>query len=92
MFHESGEKFDKGIKLDEGVVKHYARHFYLVVGLVFGIFGMLSLYQYSFTIMYSYEDYLDWLVFQHLKRGRSVHDLGRAFYYNDRYSMEHRSN
>ena len=92
VFHESGEQFSKAVKLDEGVVKHYVRHIYLIVGMVFGVFTAVSMYQYSFQILPLYEDYLDWVIFQHVKRGRSVQDLGRAFYENDRYSVESRSN
>lgn len=48
VFHESGEKFSKATAKDEGVMKHYLRHIYLVVGLVFGVSMLIKGYQMSF--------------------------------------------
>ena len=91
VFHESGEHFNKAIVKDEGIVKHYLRHIYLIAGLVFGVTLIIKGYQLSFQLIPVYEDYLDWVLFQHVKRGRSVEQLGRVFYKNDRYSVEYRS-
>lgn len=44
VFHESGEKFSKAIKTDEGIVKHYMRHLYLVAGLVIGVTAFVKAY------------------------------------------------
>ena len=48
VFHESGEKFKKGVMKDEGVIKHYMRHIYLLFGLVFGVTTFIKGYQLSF--------------------------------------------
>lgn len=63
MFHESGEKFKKGVTKDEGMLKHYMRHIYLMVGLVVGVNMFIKFYQLSFQILPLYEDYLDWIIF-----------------------------
>ena len=48
VFHESGEKFKKGVTRDEGLVKHYMRHVYLLFGLVVGVTMFVKAYQWSF--------------------------------------------
>ena len=48
VFHESGEKFQKAIVRDEGMVKHYLRHIYLMIGMVVGVTGFVKAYQMSF--------------------------------------------
>eukprot|EP00347_Sterkiella_histriomuscorum_P003335 403364684 len=88
VFHESGEKFSKGIQKDEGVFKHYSRHVYLVLAMFLGVNFAVSLYQFSHKILGLYEDYLDWLIFQQVKRGRSLLVLSNAMYKNDTYSVE----
>jgi hypothetical protein len=60
--------------------------------MIFGVMALVQVYQFSFQILPLYEDYLDWVLFEHVKRGRSVQDLSRVFYANDRYSVESRSN
>lgn len=92
VFHESGETFNEGTKRDEGVMKHYLRHVYLVVGMVLSVTTFMKMYQMSFSVLELYEDYLDWVIFQHVKRGRSVDSLGKIFYNSDRYSAEYRTN
>ena len=92
VFHESGEKFKKNITKDEGILKHYMRHIYLLFGLVFGVTTVMKAYQWSFQLLPLYEDYLDWVIFEHVKRGRSLEKLGKVFYENDRYSIEGRTN
>lgn len=91
MFHESGEKFSKAVVRDEGVFKHYMRHVYMIFGLLTGVSLIIKAYQMSFQLLPLYEDYLDWVLFQHVKRGRSIEHLGRIFYQTDRYSVEGRS-
>ena len=44
IFHESGEKFSEGIKKNEGVIKHYMRHLYLIVGMVGTVFLLVKFY------------------------------------------------
>jgi hypothetical protein len=92
VFHEGGEKFKKNITKDEGILKHYMRHIYLLFGLVFGVTTVMKAYQWSFQLLPLYEDYLDWVIFEHVKRGRSLEKLGKVFYENDRYSIEGRTN
>ena len=92
VFHESGEKFKKNITKDEGILKHYMRHIYLLFGLIFGVTTVMKAYQWSFQLLPLYEDYLDWVIFEHVKRGRSLEKLGKVFYENDRYSIEGRTN
>ena len=41
--------------------------------------------------MMDYEDYLDWLVFEQVKRGYKVERLARAMYKSDMYSIENRN-
>jgi hypothetical protein len=48
IFHESGERFKKGIKKDEGIFKHYLRHIYMVVGMFVGVNLFVKMYQNSF--------------------------------------------
>jgi len=48
VFHESGEKFKKGISKDEGLTKHYMRHIYMLFALVFGVSMTVKVYQLSF--------------------------------------------
>ena len=92
VFHESGEAFKEGIKKDEGVIKHYLRHVYLVVGMVIGITSFVKLYTMSYSVLIYYEDYLDWILFQTAKRGKNIEDLSQIFYNTDKYSVEGRSN
>ena len=92
VYHESGEKFDKGVKKDEGVVRYYMRHVYLIFAMVLGVNSLVQLYQFSFKIQPIYEDYHDWLVFQQVKRGRDVEVLARALYKSDVYSVERKDN
>lgn len=91
VLHESGESFAKGVTKDEGLALHYLRHIYLVVGTIAGVFLFIKAYQASFAVQPLYEDYLDWVVYQHVKRGRPVEQLARIFYQTDRYSVEGRS-
>ena len=91
VFHESGEKFGKGVLKDEGMTMHYLRHIYLIVGMVAGVTIFIKTYQMSFQLQPLYEYYLDWVLFQHVKRGGSVELLGKVFYQTDRYSVEGRS-
>jgi hypothetical protein len=63
-----------------------------MVGMVVGVTGFVKAYQMSYQIMPLYEDYVDWVIFEHVKRGRSVSDLAIVFYNSDRYSVEGRSN
>ena len=44
VFHESGEKFKKGISKDEGLAKHYMRHIYMLFALVFGVTITVKVY------------------------------------------------
>ncbi len=44
VFHESGEKFKKGVTKDEGMFKHYLRHVYLILGLVVGVNMFIKFY------------------------------------------------
>ncbi len=44
VFHESGEKFNKNITKDEGILKHYMRHIYLLFGLIFGVTTVMKAY------------------------------------------------
>ena len=44
VFHESGEKFNKAIIRDEGLVKHYLRHFYLIAGMILGVTTFVKAY------------------------------------------------
>ncbi|CDW71473.1 UNKNOWN [Stylonychia lemnae] len=91
VFHESGEKFSKNIAKDEGVFKYYLRHFYLVIGVLFGVSTMVQMYQYSFKMLIYYEDFCDYAIFYHAKRGRNIEQLVRVFYLSDRYSVENRN-
>jgi hypothetical protein len=92
VFHESGEKFQKAIVRDEGIMKHYLRHMYLMVGMIVGVTTFVKLYQMSYQMLPLYEDYVDWVLFEHVKRGRNLSDLTEVFYKSDRYSVEGRSN
>jgi ribosomal protein S19 len=44
VFHESNEKFSDGIKKDEGVIKHYLRNLYMIVGMVGSVFAVMYIY------------------------------------------------
>jgi hypothetical protein len=44
VFHESGEKFSKAVIKDEGVLKHYMRHIYMVFGLITGVSLLIKAY------------------------------------------------
>jgi len=63
VFQESNEKFGEGVKMNEGVVKHYLRNAFMVVGLLVGAGVAARLYQASYAIMPLYEDYLEWVIF-----------------------------
>lgn len=91
VLHESGDKFSKATLRDEGIIKHYLRHVYLIAGMIIGVSAFVKWYQLSFQILPLYEDYLDWVLFEHVKRGRSVTSLGVIFYICDSYSVEGRS-
>jgi len=55
---------------DEGIVKYYVRNSYMAFGMLFGIWGIVKLYSLTSKFAYVYEDYLDWVIFQQVKRGR----------------------
>ena len=59
--------------------------------MVASVFAGVWLYQESFKFAMLYEDYLDWVVFEHIKRGHPVEHLARVFYCTDKYSAESRS-
>jgi len=44
IYHESGEKFDEGIKRNEGMFVHILRHLYLVGALVAGVKATIKVY------------------------------------------------
>ena len=64
----------------------------MLFALVFGVTTTVKVYQWSFQLLPLYEDYLDWVIFGHVKRRRSIEKLGKVFYENDRYSIEGRTN
>ena len=92
VFHESGEQFTEAIQKDEGTVKHFARHFYMPILMLGCLFFGLHLYQKSSLIMFEYEDYLDWVVFDKIKRGYRLEKIARMLYKADMYSIESRTN
>lgn len=92
VYHESGEKFSQAILKNEGVTKHFLRNFYIAIGMVVGVYAFVHVYTESNKFLMTYEDYLDWVVFQQVKKGRSVDQLARVFYYSDNYSFEGRTN
>ncbi len=73
-------------------MKHYLRHMYLMIGMVVGVTSFVKAYQLSFQMLPLYEDYVDWVLFEHVKRGRNLSDLANIFYKTDSYSIEGRSN
>ena len=91
VYHESGEQFTQAIKQNEGAVKHFMRHSYLAVGMILGVFASVQLYQQSYLFSQSYEDYLDYVIVEQVKRGRSMSGLARIFYCTDTYSVESRN-
>ena len=91
VLHETGESFAKGVTKDEGLAFHYLRHLYLVAATVAGVMLFIKGYQASYAVQPLYEDYIDWVLYQHVKRGRPVEQLARIFYQTDRYSVEGRS-
>ena len=42
--------------------------------------------------MFEYEDYLDWVVFDKIKRGYRLEKIARMLYKADMYSIESRTN
>ena len=54
------------------VTKHFLRNFYVAVGMVVGVYVFVHAYTESNKFLMTYEDYLDWVVFQQVKKGRSV--------------------
>jgi hypothetical protein len=91
VFHESGERFSRATKQDEGVVKYFARQSYIPFILLTSIFLGMKVYQESFSFLDTYEDYLDWLCFQNVKQGHSLELLARSMFKTDQYSIESRS-
>ena len=57
-----------------------------------GIWAYKTYQSESKKIGMHYEDYLDWIVFEHIKRGHKVSSLARVFYLSDTYSVEGKSN
>lgn len=51
-------------------MKYYVRNSYMAFGMLFGIWGIVKLYSLTSKFAYVYEDYLDWVIFQQVKRGR----------------------
>merc|ERR1712151_992183 len=92
VYHESGEKFSQAILKNEGVTKHFLRNFYIAIGTIAAVQLAMYVYTESNNFLMLYEDYLDWVVFQQVKQGRSVDRLARVFYYCDSYSFEGRTN
>ena len=68
VYHESNEQFSEGIQKDEGVVFHYARHFYLVGAMFLGINLAVKAYSFSFQSQFYYEDLQDQRLFEFVKR------------------------
>ncbi len=48
IYHESNEQFSQSIQKDEGILLHYARHFYLVVAMLVGMNFAVKAYTFSF--------------------------------------------
>ena len=48
------------------------RNFYIAIGMVVGVYVGVHAYTESNKFLMTYEDYLDWVVFQQIKKGRSV--------------------
>lgn len=59
------------------------RQFYIPIAVLLGVAALLKVYNESFRLMLTYEDYLDWLVFQQVKRGYPVEKLARVMYKTD---------
>ena len=91
MFHESNERFSEGTLKQEGTVKNVARNFYIPLVIFVGIAIAYRAYEEQYRALPLYEDYLDWLVFQSVKRGHRVEQLARAVYKVDQYSVEARN-
>ena len=72
IYHESSEQFDEGTKKDEGVLMYTLRHIYLVAAVFAGIGVVSKVYALTFTIKDHYEDYLDQILFEGVKRMRGV--------------------
>jgi len=77
---------------NEGGTRHFLRNSYVAFGLLVGIGIWIKIYKESFKITVMYESYLDWVIFWHIKRGRSIEDLARMFYCTDVKSNENRTN
>lgn len=92
MFHDSGQKFDQAVLSNESGSKHFFRHSYLALMFLLLVGASMQAYLESFRFLMIYEDYLDWLIFQHVKRGRSLANLSRIFYCNDINNIESRTN
>ena len=77
---------------DEGVIKHYLRNSYMAIGMLLGIYAAVTYYHESQKLALVYEDHIDWVVFNSVKRGVSPNTLARVMYYSDPYSVENRAN
>ena len=83
VFHESGEQFQQAVLRNESGTKHFLRHSYLAFTFLLLVGFSMQLYSESHKFLMVYEDYLDWFIFQHVKRGRSLSNLARMFYFSD---------
>ena len=72
VYHESGESFSQAILKNESMTKDFFRTLYMPAGLVLLIGLAYQWYTISYSIGPTYEDYLDWIVFQTVKRGRPL--------------------
>lgn len=61
-------------------MKYFVRNMYIPALLILGMFAGMKMYQESFTFIETYEDYLDWLCVQNVKRGHKIELLVRAMY------------
>lgn len=81
IFHEDGDtKTDEGILKDEGVLSYYSRNFGKVILLLWAIAWIGGMYQFSMGLSESYEDYLDYVLYQNLKRKRNMDWIIRITY------------
>ena len=71
IYHESSEKFSESIKADEGLFKHYFRHFHWVIGAFAAVSIGFKAYILAFDAAMHAEDYQDEMIFQYVKRQRN---------------------
>lgn len=84
IFQESNEQFSQAVVKNEGVLSHYMRHFYLVLGLGVAITGGLKIIGFTYEFNIYFEDAQDHAMFEYVKAMANMEQREKHFADSDK--------